>query len=113
MACLKCGKKTKDTQVFCPACLGVMEAYPVKSDLHIQLPNRKERTLPKRNSRKRRTLTRDEQLAILKKRQSWLIAALVLLALLLGTAAGLLFYSLAAPDASEWGKHYATQLPTE
>ncbi len=113
MACLKCGKKTKDAQVFCPACLTVMEAHPVKNDVPIQLPNRKERTLPKRTGRKRRVLSPEEQLSLLKKRQLRLIAVIVLLALLLGAAVSLLIVTLTAPEELEWGSHYSTQLPTE
>ena len=40
MGCIKCGKKTKQDQTFCPQCLKVMEAYPVKADVHVQLPSR-------------------------------------------------------------------------
>lgn len=112
MACLKCGKKTKDEQVFCPACLGVMEAYPVKGDAPIQLPNRKEREFSKR-TRKRRPLSEEEQLAVLKKRQKRLIAAVALLLLLLSGAVGLLIYDLITPDAPQWGIHYTSQTPTE
>lgn len=113
MACLKCGKKTEGEQVFCPACLTVMEAHPVKKDVHIQLPNRKERALPKRTGRKRRALSAEEQLPLLKKRQNRLIALIVLLALLLGAAVGLLIFTLTAPEElkSEWGSNYSIQLP--
>lgn len=115
MACLKCGKKTEDAQVFCPACLAVMEAHPVKNDVHIQLPNRKERILPRRTGRKRRALSPEEQLPLLKKRQNRLIALIVLLALLLSAAVGLLIYTLTAPEELEleWGINYSTQLPED
>ena len=39
--CMKCGKRTGKTQVFCDECLAVMEKYPVKPDVAIQLPKRK------------------------------------------------------------------------
>ena len=113
MACLKCGKKTKDAHVFCPACLTAMEAYPVKPDLHVQLPNRKERELPKRSNRRRRVLSPEEQLFFLKKRQRRLIAAIVLLVILLGAALGLLICYQTAPEALPWSKNQTTVLPTE
>lgn len=115
MACLKCGKKTKDEQVFCPACMTVMEAHPVKKDVHLQLPNRKERALPKRTGHKRRALSPEEQLSLLKKRQTRLIAVIVLLALLLSAAVGLLIFTLTAPEdlELEWGINYSTQLPED
>ena len=112
MACLKCGKKTKDEHVFCPACLTAMEAYPVKQELHVHLPLRKERELPKR-TRKRRILSDDEQLAVLKKRQRRMIAAIVLLVMLLGAAVGLLVCSQTTPEALPWNKNQTTTLPTE
>ena len=54
MHCLKCGKQTKSEHVFCPGCLTVMEAYPVKPDVHIQLPKDANRESPKKSGRKRR-----------------------------------------------------------
>ena len=111
MACLKCGKKTRDEQVFCPDCLGVMEAYPVKPILHIQLPNRKERTLPKRSGRKRRALTPEEQLPLLKRRQNRLIAIIVLLLLILGAIAYQYFFHQPAPEDGDRGDQFSTQLP--
>lgn len=113
MACLKCGKKTADEQVFCPACLAVMEAYPVKPILHIQLPNRKERPLPKRSGRKRLALTMEEQLSLLKKRQSRLIAIIVLLVLLLGAIVYQHFFLEAVLEESGRDHQFSTQLPTE
>ncbi len=112
MACLKCGKKTKDERIFCPDCLSVMEAYPVKSDMHLQLPNRKERELSRR-TRKRRPLSEEEQLTSLKKRQKRLIAAIALLLILLSAAVGLLIYNAIAPEDLEWGMRYSTLYPTE
>ena len=89
MACLKCGKKTKDDQSFCPRCLEVMEQYPVKKDVHIQLPNRPEVTV-KKAPRKRRPLSAEEQLPILRRKSRRLALAVVALAILLGAAAFLL-----------------------
>ena len=40
MYCMKCGKEVKENQVFCDACLVIMEKYPVKPGTHIQLPHR-------------------------------------------------------------------------
>ena len=113
MACLKCGKKTADEQVFCPACLAVMEAYPVKPILHIQLPNHKERPLPKRSGRKRLALTLEEQLALLKKRQSRLLSLVALLLLLLGAIAFQQLFPLLFPNETEKAPSFSTQLPIE
>lgn len=89
MACLKCGKKTKDEQSFCPRCLEVMEQYPVKPDVHIQLPNRPVAEA-KKAPRKRRPLSAEEQLPILRRKSRRLALAVVALTILLGAAAFLL-----------------------
>lgn len=106
MACLKCGKKTKDEQVFCAHCLEVMENYPVKRDVHIQLPNRPDAAAQKKHSRKRRNLTADEQVAQLrwKLRQQSAIMAVLIFALLF-TAATLLYTAL-SQDEPDVGKNY-------
>lgn len=89
MACLKCGKKTKDEQSFCPRCLEVMESYPVKPDVHIQLPNRPEVSV-KKAPRKRRAISYEEATALWRKRARKLAAISLVLAILLGAAAFLL-----------------------
>ena len=104
MACLKCGKKTKDEQVFCPGCLEIMDAYPVKRDIHIQLPNRPIETAQKRFARKRRNLTPEEQVVYLRTRiRRQRIALAVLTLALLASLTGLFFTS----DAQEEIKKYA------
>lgn len=40
MHCMKCGIEIEETQVFCDDCLAVMEKYPVKPDVAVQLPKR-------------------------------------------------------------------------
>ena len=90
MACLKCGKKTKDEQSFCPRCLEIMETYPVKADVHIQLPNRPEWPDGKKPPRKRRPLSVEEINGLLRKRIRRLRRIALILAVLLCAAAFLL-----------------------
>ena len=92
MACMKCGKKTKEDQVFCTECLEVMAAYPVKRDIHIQLPNRPVRPVQKRSGKKRRTLTPEEQVVYLRNRNRRLKLALTLMSLLLLALLAILLY---------------------
>ena len=54
MSCMKCGKDTEDGQAFCAHCLEGMEAYPVKPDAHIQLPNHSTEENNKKPPRKKR-----------------------------------------------------------
>ena len=86
MWCLKCGKDTKDEQVFCPQCLAGMEKYPVKTDVHIQLPNRN-RNYDKKNAKKKRPPSPEEMVEVLRKKNRRLKTLILILVLCLGAAA--------------------------
>lgn len=111
MQCLKCGKETKNEQVFCSQCLAGMEAYPVKPDVHIQLPKHADRELPKKNGKKRRAPSMEEQIAILRRRNRRLAAALLVMALLLGAVGYLLVRTALSTEDIEWGKNYTFEIP--
>lgn len=106
MGCLKCGKETKDEQVFCPGCMELMEAYPVKAEMYIQLPRRSVRTDPGKASRKHRSPSPEEKLKRMRKRQRWLIAVIAVLLALIGLLAAQLLQLYAAADRPEQGKGY-------
>lgn len=86
MYCLKCGRDIEEGQVFCDSCLEVMKKYPVKPNIAIQLPGRKEAPVQKKMYVKRRQPpTLEEQLLRLKKRIKgllilWFITLLLLAA---------------------------------
>ena len=82
MLCVKCGKKTEDERIFCARCLEGMEAYPVKSDIHIQLPVRQKETAVKKQHGKGRRDTRDGKIAALQRqnRLLWVVVVALLLA---------------------------------
>ncbi len=107
MACLKCGKKTKGEQSFCPRCLEVMEGYPVKADVHIQLPNRPE-TSGKKAPRKRRILSYEEATILWRKRTRRLAAVVLVLAILLGAAAFLLVREWIFEEKIPVGQNFTT-----
>ena len=109
MQCLKCGKEVKNEQVFCAQCLEVMDAYPVKPDVHIQLP--KNRELVKKPAKKRRPPSPEEQIIVLRRKNRRLIAALLVLVLLLGATVYLLVRTGMSPEDSEWGKNYTFEIP--
>lgn len=67
MYCLKCGKDTKSDQLFCSACLESMEKYPVKPGTHITLPNRSGQASVKKNTRRHRAVSPEEQVLQQKK----------------------------------------------
>lgn len=107
MACMKCGKKTKEDQVFCTECLEVMEKYPVKRDIHIQLPNRPTTLPQKRTNRRRRNLPPEEQVIFLRGRIRRQNAAIVLLVLaLLASLVGLLYFTGEVDKLIKLGTEY-------
>ncbi len=104
MACMKCGKKTKDEQVFCPACLAVMEDFPVKPDVHVQLPNRQKNATVKKSGRRRYAVPAEEQIANLRKTLRSARAFCVVLAILLCAAGLVLLQVFLAPEQQEDNK---------
>lgn len=114
MWCIKCGKDTKNEQVFCPQCLAGMEAYPVRPDVHIQLPNHSARNAAKKNAKKKRTPTPEELVVLLRTKNRRLLVVILVLLLLLGAAAYALTRGADAPSIVEnWGKNYTVETPTE
>lgn len=106
MNCLRCGKETKNEQVFCQDCIDSMEAYPVKPDIHIQLPSRHSPAAPKKSYRRKRSMTVDEQITALKKNVHRLTAISLLLALLLSFACAMLVHNNAQKAESNVGRNY-------
>lgn len=111
MQCLKCGKETRNEQVFCARCLAVMEEYPIKPDVHIQLPKCADRDIPKKSGKKRRAPSPEEQIVILRRRNRRLVAALLAMALLLGAAGYLLVRATVSTEETELGKNYTFEIP--
>lgn len=61
MYCLRCGKETADSKVFCQSCLSSMENYPVKPGQPIVLPTRSAASSAKK-SRRSKSMSNDELL---------------------------------------------------
>ena len=84
MACIKCGKKLKNHNVFCEECLAEAAYYPVEPNTPITLPRRTDvAQAKKRNGRKRPALSPEEQVPRLRKSLRRLTFFLVVLFLLL------------------------------
>lgn len=83
MVCMKCGKNTEKERMFCAHCLEVMEAYPVKPDVHIQLPTRDKSAAPKKQTRKVRIDPKDAKIVTLRRqvRLLWVVVIALLLAI--------------------------------
>lgn len=108
MHCLKCGKETKDNQVFCEGCLASMEQYPVKPGTPVQLPNKEPQAAKKQTSR-RSAPSQEEQLAFLKKLVVRLLLAMSVLLVLLALTVSMLLHNIfAKPDTNSIGRNYTT-----
>jgi len=88
MNCMKCGRETPSEQVFCEDCLLEMEKYPVKPGTVVLLPRRRDSSAAKKTA-KRRVISLEEQVKLLKKRAKNLTIALAVCLLLL--AAGIAY----------------------
>ena len=109
MNCLKCGKETKDNQVFCEACLASMGQYPVKPDAAIHLPHTQPQPENKKQTLRRRALSLEEQLAQLKKLVRRLLWAVAVLLVVLGLTVGMLLHNiLSEPETNTIGRNYTT-----
>jgi len=108
MNCMKCGRKTKDDQKFCPACLSAMELNPVKADIHVQLPSRQKTTPPKKPGRKRYIVTPEEQVVQLRKSLRRVRIFCILLAVLLCVTGAILLRTVLSRnnDQTDLGKNY-------
>ena len=84
MNCIKCGRETENDSVFCNECLADMERHPVKPGTVVLLPPKGVDHNPKKYSKKRRTLTSEEQIKRLKRRNRILTAILVLMLVVAG-----------------------------
>ena len=106
MSCMKCGKTAEDGQAFCARCLERMEDYPVKPDVHIQLPVRTGAESGKKTARKRR---RERSAAELRKQIGWMWAVIVLLLLALAFSWG---KEAVLPAGKAPGQNYTYTEPT-
>ena len=83
MACIKCGKKLKNHNVFCEDCLAEAENYPIDPDTPLVVPKSAEIAPTKKRARKRPAPSPEEQLPRLRKAIRRLTLALLVLILLL------------------------------
>ena len=113
MHCMKCGRDISDDQVFCSTCLELMAQHPVKSDVVVQLPQRKAPVQKKYVSRKR-IRSVDEQLLRAKRTNRWLIGVVTFLVLFSIAASVMSIYLARQLDAQKSiGQNYSTIEETE
>lgn len=93
MNCMKCGRENDTGGVFCEKCQAVMEKYPVKPNIVVQLPhsnasqNRTVRPV-------RRVLTPEEQIRLLRRQRRHLRFWLFITTVVMLLASALAVYGL-------------------
>lgn len=111
MQCMKCGNHISTGQVFCPDCLEEMTRYPVKPGTPVLLPS-KPTEAPVKKSPRRKNLSPEEQVRVLKRR---LGIVSVVLTLLLIFAASCLYTAVRFIWAQQGkplpGQNYSTAEP--
>ena len=113
MQCLKCGKKANGSHVFCDECLAIMQKYPVKPGIPVQIPQRESRASEKKPL-PRRDASPTEQINHLRTTVRWLLATVAVLSVMLIATAVMLIHTLERntilPDVgkSDIGKNYTT-----
>ena len=109
MGCLKCGRETRQSQVFCPTCQEAMQDYPVKPGTVIHLPHREAPGAERPFSDTQWESSSSDQLIRLRKLIRWLTATIALLSVLLCLAAGMLVYTLKSDTPTpNIGRNYTT-----
>ena len=88
MKCMRCGSKIQANAVFCEPCQKDMEKHPIDPSTPITLPVREKHVAVKRN--RKRYLKPEEQIRRLRRTIIWLMALILVLALLLTGAVYLL-----------------------
>lgn len=82
MSCMRCGKATEESELFCAECLADMERHPVKPGTPIQLPVRDNNPNPKRTRFRLAESKWTDKIFLLK----YIIVCLVVLVVLLAAA---------------------------
>lgn len=112
MNCMKCGRKTQADQVFCQECLAEMEKYPVKPGTVVLLPKRQANPGTKRPVARKRFSKPEEQITYLKKRNRWLVRAVVILAFAFVAVSAVALYFMDKQDVPTYiGRNYSTVSP--
>lgn len=115
MACLKCGRKTEERQVFCDSCLQAMEENPVKPGTPVLLPTPRTSAAAKKQNHRKRTLPPEEQVIHLRRALRRMYVCVAVLILVLGLATVFLVREILEQGGPVIGQNYTidTTLNTE
>lgn len=114
MNCMKCGREVQSEQAFCESCMTAMQDYPVRADVAVQLPVRKNTPAAKgQNPRRRIAPSEQEQIRRLKLRVRRLWTALALVLVVLVILACFTANHLLRDRRPQRGQNYSTAPKTE
>ena len=110
MNCMKCGRETRDENVFCQDCLLDMEKYPVRPGTVVLLPRRRESSVVKK-IQKRHIPTAEEQISFLRR---WVLVLSVILCVCIAAIALMIKPTMhyILDEHVEIGQNYSTVTPT-
>lgn len=109
MQCLKCGRETQDSRVFCEECLAQMEKHPVKPGTPVSIYKRTSKPV---NNPVKKQKKAEEILPKLQKENHRLLVSVIVLAILLVLAmSGLAFKLYQDFDRLPLGQNYNTITP--
>ena len=110
MNCMKCGRETRDENVFCQDCLLDMEKYPVRPGTVVLLPRRRESSIVKK-IQTRHVPTAEEQIAFLRR---WVLILSVVLGICIAAIALMIKPTMhyILDEHVEIGQNYSTVTPT-
>ena len=114
MNCMKCGRETEKGNAFCPVCMERMRQYPVRPGTAVVLPSRKEPQPVRKQAPRKRTLSSEEQINLLKKhnqRLAYILIILVLLLMAMGATCGLVVREIGMLKLI--GQNYSTITQTD
>lgn len=111
MQCLKCGRETEDSHVFCDACLAKMEKRPVKPGTPVSIYKRAKKPVSNNSVKKQKKA--EDLLPKLQKENHHLITSVVVLSILLVlTMSGLIFKVYQDFGKLPLGQNYTTVTQT-
>lgn len=116
MQCMKCGRDLESGEVFCAECREAMKQYPVKPGTVVQLPHRTDDAASKKPQPRRKSVSQEEQLEMLKDLTRRMALALVVaIALVVGLGYAVVKQYLENRDKLAPGQNYSvmsTEAPT-
>lgn len=110
MQCLKCGRETEGTNVFCKSCLGQMNARPVRPGTPVTIYPRPEK---KPSAPAKPQISAEERICKLKRRNRRMAVVIALLSVMLVLSATGLGWKL-YQDLRKFplGQNYSTVTPS-